>query len=420
MFARERIKKTINHEQPDKLPVDFGGFLGSGINVSIVYKLRQYFGLDKPKTPVKIIEPFQMLGEIKDDLREIIGIDTVPLLGSKNFFGFTNEDWKEWQLWDGTPVLVAGKFNTKAQEDGSIFMYAEGDMNFPPAAKMPFKGYYFDLIMRQEKIDDSNLKIEDNLEEFSIINDGELQYMKKQAYNLYEHTDYSIFASLVQSGFGDIALVSGPTLKNPKGIRDITEWYISLITRKEFIRKIFDRQCQIALENYRRIYKEVGNYIDVVFITGTDFGSQNSLFISKELYRDLFKPFHTKINSWIHNNTTWKTFIHSCGSVEPLISDFIEAGFDIFNPVQISAYRMDPVKLKRKYGKDITFWGGGVDTQKVLPFGTPDKVRKHTKKMIEIFFSDNSGYVFNTVHNIQANTPIENVVSMINVVRIYR
>ncbi|MCL4378664.1 MAG: methyltransferase [Actinobacteria bacterium] len=420
MIARERIRKAIDHEQPDKLPVDFGGMLGTGINASVVYKLRQYFGLDRPETPVKIIEPFQMLGEIKDDLREIIGIDTVPLLGSKNFFGFENDNWKEWQLWDGTPVLVAGKFNTKVQDDGSIFMYAQGDTNFPPAAKMPFKGYYFDLILRQEKIDDSNLKIEDNVEEFSIFPDDELNYIKKQALDLYKNTGYSIFASLVQSGFGDPALVPGPTLKNPKGLRDLAEWYMSLITRKEFVRKIFERQCEIAFENYKRIHEQVGELIDVVFITGTDFGSQNSLFISKELYRDLFKPFHIKINEWIHNNTAWKTFIHSCGSVEPLMKDFIEAGFDVFNPVQISAYDMDPAILKKKYGKDITFWGGGVDTQKVLPFGTPDEVRKHTKKMIDIFFNDSSGYIFNTVHNIQANTPIENVVSMINVIGEYR
>ena len=419
MISRERIRKTINHEQPDKLPVDFGGWLGTGINVSVIYQLRQKLGLDKPLTPVKVIEPLQMLGEIKDDLKEIIGIDVVSLLGSKNFFGFENNNWKEWNLWDGTPVLLPDKFNTKKEKDGSIFMYAGGDQSYPPTAKMPYRGFYFDLIMRQEKIDDANLNVEDNLEEFSIISVSELDYIRKQALNLYNNTDYSIFASLLQTSFGDAALVPGPTLKSPKGIRDLMEWYISLAARKEYVKKIFSKQCDIALENCKSINNKVGDLIDIVFVTGTDFGSQKSLFISEDLYKELFKPFHKKINDWIHANTNWKTFMHCCGAVEPLIKEFINAGFDILNPVQISAVGMEPDKLKERYGKHITFWGGGLDTQKTLPFGTPKQVREEVKKLIDIFFV-NGGYVFNTVHNIQANTPVENIISMFNVLKEYR
>ncbi|MHB8278566.1 MAG: uroporphyrinogen decarboxylase family protein [Candidatus Humimicrobiaceae bacterium] len=419
MNSRERIKKTLNHIQPDKLPVDFGGMLATGMNVSIIYKLRQEYGLDKPLTPVKVIEPFQMLGEISEDLKKIIGIDTVSLLGSKNFFGFENDNWKEWKLWDGTPVLVPEKFNTEKEKDGNVYMYAQGDKNYLPCAKMPEKGFYFDLIIRQEKIDDNNLKFEDNLEEFTIIDDEELENIKNKVEQLYNNTEYSIFASLVQSGFGDIALVPGPTLKNPKGIRDIAEWYMSLVSRKKYIKYVFEKQYKIALENYKRINDFAGNMIDVVFITGTDFGSQNSLFISKDLYKELFKPFHLKINNWIHENTGWKTFIHSCGAIEPLINEFIDAGFDILDPVQISAFGMDPYVLKKKYGKNISFWGGGVDTQKTLPFGTPKQVRDEVKKNIEIFISG-GGFVYSTVHNIQANIPIENIVAMIEVIRKYR
>lgn len=419
MNSRDRIKKTLNHIQPDILPVDFGGMLGTGINVSVIYKLRQEYGLDKPLTPVKVIEPFQMLGEIGEDLKKTIGIDTVSLLGSKNFFGFENNNWKEWKLWDGTPVLVPEKFNTEKEKDGNVYMYAQGDKNYLPCAKMPERGFYFDLIIRQKKIDDNNLNFEDNLEEFEIINDRELEYIKSKAEQFYNNTGYSIFASLVQSGFGDIALVPGPTLKNPKGIRDITEWYISLISRREYIKKVFEKQCEIALENYKRIYNFVGNMIDVVFITGTDFGSQNGLFFSKDLYIELFKPFHLRINNWIHENTDWKTFIHSCGSIEPLINEFIDAGFDVLNPVQISAAGMDPHNLKKNYGKHISFWGGGVDTQKTLPFGTSKQVRDEVKRNIEIF-SLGGGYVYNAVHNIQANTPIENIITMIKTINEYR
>ena len=419
MNPRERVKQAIMHKQPDKLPVDFGGMLGTGINVSIIYKLRQKLGMDTYGTPVKVIEPYQMLGEIGDDLKDYIGIDTAALLGSKNFFGFENTDWKEWKLWDGTPILVPGKFNTKEEKDGSNYMYAQGDTSYPPAAKMPYKGYYFDLIMRQEKINEEKLNLEGNLEEFTLIPDEELAYIKREAEFLYKNTDKSIVASLVLSGFGDIALVPGPTLKEPRGIRDITEWYISLVSRKEYIRKIFDYQCDKAIENYKKIFNTIGNVIDVVFVTGTDFATQNGLFISKDSYIELFKPFHLKVNNWIHENTDWASFVHSCGAVEPLIGEFINAGFDILNPVQISTKNMDPKKLKSDYGKYITFWGGGVDTQKTLPFGSPKEVREEVKYLIEIF-STYGGYVFNSVHNIQANTPIDNVIAMIEAIQEFR
>ncbi len=419
MNSRERIKAALAHRQPDKLPIDFGGTLVTGIHVSMVYKLRQYYGLDSPGTPVKVAEPFQMLGEIGEDLKKIIGIDTVDLQGSKNFFGFRNENWKEWKLWDGTPVLVPEKFNTKKEKDGSTYMYAQGDENYLPCAKMPEKGFYFDSIMRQEKIGDNNLNFEDNLEEFEIMSDEELKYVKNKAEQLYNNTEYSIVASLVQSGFGDIALVPGPTLKTPKGIRDITELYMSMFTRNQYIKKIFEKQSEIALENYKKIKKAIGDMIDVIYITGTDFGAQNGLFISKDLYREMFKPFHSKINNWIHENTEWKSFMHCCGSVYELIPDFIDAGFDILNPVQISAKDMEPEKLKKEFGKDIVFWGGGVNTQKTLPFATPEQVMDEVKSNIEIF-STNGGFVFSTVHNLQARNPIENVIAMLETVKKYR
>ena len=418
MNSRQRIKESISHKETDKLPIDFGGMLATGIHVSTVYKLRQALGIDKPGIPVKVIEPYQMLGEINDDLKKVLGVDTVALLGEGNFFGFKNSGWKEWDL-KGTPVLVPELFNTIRNEDGSIFMYPQGDKNSRPSGLMPKEGYYFDLVIRQEKINDDNLKVEDNLEEFKLISDKQLKNIKKTVSGLYSDTNYSIIASLVSSGFGDIALVPGPTLKNPKGIRDISEWYMSTVSRKEYIKKVFSGQLEIALENYRRIYNEVGNEIDIVFVSGTDFGAQDGLFISIDSYRDLYKPFHKKINDWIHENTTWHTFMHCCGSIYGVIPDFIEAGFDILNPVQISAKDMDPLKLKKSYGKHITFWGGGVNTQKTLPFGTPKQVKEEVKKLIDIF-SPGGGFVFNSIHNIQANIPIENIIALIEALEEYR
>lgn len=419
MNPRERIRSTLAHKQPDILPVDFGSSPTTGIHISVIYKLRQHYGLDKPDTPIKAIEPFQMLGEVADDLKEIIGIDVALFEGKGTFFGFGKENWKEWKLNDGTPVLVPELFNTERNEDGSLYQYAKGDKSFSPSAKMPVKGFFFDSIIRQKKIEEDKLNPKDNLEEFSLFSDEDLDYLKIEAEKLYNNTQYAIMGIIGSSGFGDIAFVPGSMLENPKGIRDIEEWYISTFTRKDYVKKVFEGQLEIALENYRRVNNVAGDMIDIVYVSGTDFGMQQGLFISKETYRELYKPFHKKVNDWIHKNTKWKCFIHTCGAISELIPDLIEAGFDILNPVQISAKGMDPVKLKKEFGKEITFWGGGVDTQKILPLETPEEVREQIKKNIEIF-SHGGGFVFNTVHNIQANVPIENILAMIEVIQGYR
>lgn len=418
MKSRERVEKALNHEETDRIPVDFGATGVTGISASVVYKLREYYGL-KNTSPVKVVEPYQILGEIANDLKEKLGIDCIGLWGNENLFGFENKDWKEWKLFDSTPVLVPGLFNIKVEDDGSMLQYPEGDINVPPSARLPKGGYYFDAIIRQQPIDDNKLNVDDNLEEFKILSDEELNYFEKESDYLFNNTDFAIVGSFGGTSFGDIALVPGTFLKHPKGIRDIEEWYIYIVKRKEFIYEIFDKQCEIALKNFELIYQAVSDKISVAYITGTDYGTQRSPFISIETYRQLFKPFHKRVNEWVHKKTKWKTFIHSCGAIEPLISEFIDAGFDILNPVQVSANGMDPVLLKEKYGKDIVFWGGGVDTQRTLPFGTPEEVKNEVGQRLKIF-SKGGGYIFNTIHNIQAKTPVDNVVSMINTVKNFK
>ncbi|MFQ6067041.1 MAG: uroporphyrinogen decarboxylase family protein [bacterium] len=416
MNSGERVKLTLDHREPDRIPVDLGGSVVTGMHVSNVYRLRQALKLDRPGTPVKVIEPYQMLGEIGPDLMDALRIDVVGLGSAKTLFGFKNEGWKMWTTFDGTPVLVPEGFNTDPEPNGDILMYPEGDKSAPPSGRMPKDGWYFDAIIRQPPIDDNKLNVEDNLEEFGPISDEELEHFKEKAQRLYAETDKAIFANFGGTGFGDIALVPAPWLKHPKGIRDVEEWYISTQTRREYVYKVFERQCDIALRNLERIYQTVGNKVTVVFVTGTDFGMQTGSFISPQVYRDLYQPFHKRINDWIHEHTKWRTFIHSCGSVRALIEDFITAGFDILNPVQCSASHMDPSGLKGEFGDRISFWGGGVDTQHTLPFGTPDEVRREVSKRIRIF-GPGGGFVFNAIHNIQARTPVENVLAMFETVR---
>lgn len=416
MNSRERVKMALEHKESDRVPVDLGGSLVTGMHVTTVYRLRQALGLDKPGTPVKVIDPFQMLGEIAPDLMDKLGIDVICLGRSTNLFGFKNDGWKPWKTFDGTPVLVGKGFNTKPEPNGDIMMYPEGDRSVPPSGRMPKDGWYFDAIARQQPIDDNNLNIEDNLEEFSPVPDEELEYLRKETERLYNETDKAIFANFGGTAFGDIALVPAPWLKNPKGIRGIEEWYMSTVSRRDYVYEVFEKQCERAIKNLGKIYKVVGDKVTSVFITGTDFGMQSGPFISPQAYRDLFKPFHRQVNDWIHKNTKWKTFIHSCGSVRVYIKDFIDAGFDILNPVQLSAANMDAKELKKEFGDKLTFWGGGVDTQKTLPFGKPEDVRKEVRERLEIF-KPGGGFVFNPIHNVQAQVPVENLLSMFETIK---
>ncbi len=416
LTSRQRVNYALNHQEADRVPVDLGASPVTGMQVDTVYKLRQALGLDAPGTPVKVVEPYQMLGEIQTDLMDALGIDVIGLRRPATMFGFKNEGWKPWTTFAGTPVLVPEGFNTDPDENGDILMYPEGDQSVPPSGRMPKGGFYFDSVRRQLPLDDDDLKLEDNVEDFVVISDEDLVYLEREAASIWTTTDKAVMASFGGTGFGDIAQVPGPWLKHPKGIRDVEEWYVSTVARRDFVYRIFERQCEVGINNLEKIHKVVGERINVVMLSGTDFGQQNGPFISPKTYRELYQPFNKAVNDWVHKNTTWKTFIHSCGSVRALLPDFIAAGFDVLNPVQCSASCMAPEELKQEFGDRVAFWGGGVDTQKTLPFGTVEDVRNEVRSRLKIF-GKSGGYVFNTIHNVQSRVPIENVLAMYETVR---
>jgi len=411
--SKQNFIETINHRQPEKVVVDLGSTHVTGIHSLIVAKLRDYYGLEKK--PVKIIEPYQMLGEIDPDLIKEMNIDVIGLFGPKNMFSISNENWKLHKTLWGQEVLFPANFNYTFNINGDILMYPEGDTSLSPSAMMPKSGYFFDAIERQGPIDEKKLKIEDNLEEFGYVTASDLVYWKTQV-DLLKRSDKAVIASIGGTALGDIALVPGIGLRDPKGIRGVAEWYMSTLTREQFIRELYDKQTDIAIENLKKIFAVIKNNIDAIVICGTDFGTQNSTFCSPETYNHLWLPYYKKVNNWIHETTTWKTFKHSCGAVESFIPLFIESGFDIINPVQINASGMDSKLLKEKYGESIVFWGGGVDTQGVFAFGKPKEVKDQVKRQCEIL-NMKGGFVFNTVHNIQANVPFENVVAMLDALK---
>ncbi|MCX6572169.1 MAG: methyltransferase [Candidatus Aminicenantes bacterium] len=413
MTSRERLEATLNHRSPDRIPVDFNGTAVTGMHVKCVIGLREHYGL--AKRLVKVHEPYQMLGWIDEDLEAALGLDVEGVYGPETMFGFRNENWKPWRMDDGTEVLVSENFRVTRDANGDTLIYPKGDLTAPPSGRLPKNGFFFDTIVRQGPIDEAKLDPEDNLEEFGPVSDAALDHFDAESRRAAA-TGRGVIASFGGTALGDIALVPAPFLTHPKGIRDVEEWYVSTLTRRPFIHKIFERQTEIALGNLEKIHARVGDRVQAAFLCGTDFGTQQSTFCSVAAFRELYMPYYKRINDWVHRHTAWKTFKHSCGAVQTLIPAFIESGFDILNPVQVSAAGMDARNLKEKFGRDIVFWGGGVDTQKTLAFGTPEEVRAEVLERCEVFGRD-GGFVFNSVHNIQANVPVRNVAAMFEAVR---
>ncbi|HET6450525.1 MAG TPA: uroporphyrinogen decarboxylase family protein [Spirochaetia bacterium] len=410
MTSRERLRKAIRHQPTDRPPLDLGSTLVTGIQAGAYARLKQALGIHTG--PVRVYDPFQMLAEVEEPVKRLLGIDTVGIQLPTTMFGYRNEGWKPFTMFDGTVVEMSAHFQFDEQPDGSIVQYPRGDRTAPPSGRMPRGGYYFDAIVRQEPIVEESLDPKEWVEQtYALYTDEELRFIEETSRRWYEGSDYGLVGNFWGAGFGDIATVPGPGIPHPRGIRDPEEWYVSTLTRREYVREIFHLQLELQMKNLKLYREAAGDRIDVVVMSGTDFGSQNGPFISPDAYRDLFKPLHAEMNAWVHEHTEWKTFYHTCGSVVAFLDDFAEAGIDILNPVQVSAAGMAPEGLKQRYGDRFVFWGGAVDAQHTLAFGTPDQVRAEAVRNRRTF-GTGGGFVYTNVHNIQATVPTENMLAL--------
>ncbi|UWP60092.1 uroporphyrinogen decarboxylase family protein [Ruminococcus gauvreauii] len=415
MTSKERVLASLNHKQPDKIPIDFGGHVCSMMNATCVAALREYYGLEK--RPVRIWDVSTMTGEIEKDLQDALGVDCEPFPTYDLCFGLKNtERWKSWK-YRGTEVLVPENFEVTDDGKGGYYIYPEGDTSVPPSGHLPAGGYYFDDIVRQKDLEEDSMNYEDNLEEYGPISDTSLEFLRLQADNLKD-SEKAVVMVPGGSALGDAANIPGNSLKDPKGIRSIPDWFAAPLLYPDYVHNVYSHQVDRMIDNWTKIYDIVGETVDVAYICGADFGTQISQMCSMEVFDEFYLPYYKRINDWVHKHTGWKTLKHTCGAVYPFIPKLIEAGFDAVNPVQCSAKGMDPRRLKKEFGNEITFWGGGVDTQKILPFGTPEQIREQVLERCEIF-GEGGGFIFNSIHIVQCNTPVENIVAMINAVHEY-
>ena len=414
MTSRARLLLTLNHREPDRVPVDLGSTSVSGIMVGPYAELRRALGVNGSLPHVSDL--LQMLGEVEIPVLEKLGCDVIGVAPVTRTFGIAYQDWKPWRMFDGTEVAVPGQFHYRVDDNGDLLLSPGGEVTKTPSGRMPKNGYYFDLLPRQQPLDWDHLNPAEFAEQFKRIRDEELTHLQTTADYLYRNTDFALLGGFGERGLGNLPLVLAPEVNQPKGIRSFDDWLVAHITHPEYIKEINAIHAARIIENLELLRQAVGDKIVAVYLSGTDFGTQRGEFASPCVYRELYQPYHRQINDWVHAHTAWKTFFHSCGSVYRLIPEFIAAGVDILNPVQCSAANMEAERLKREFGNRLVFWGGGVDTQRTLPFGTPEEVRKEVSERIRTF-APGGGYVFNTVHNIQANTPMENTLAMYETVR---
>lgn len=414
---RERLIDTLNHRDPGQVVVDLGSTSITGINVNAAQSLRRGLGLED--RILTMDEPLQLLSKVDEDLMRAVDAGIVGISNGYTIFGYQNRDWKEWTLHNGLKMMVSEEFRTTGDDKGNTYIFAKGDTRFPPAGVMPNNGFYFDNITRSDATADDVISARDDFQsDFSLLTDEQLRFIEDAVDEVYENTEYGMIYNGAICGIGDFALVPGPHVSEPKGIRNLEEFMMAHILAPEYIHDLFEMQLEYAIQNAALLKEAVGNKIQAIYVCGTDFGLQRGPYMSIDSFREFYKPIFTRINDWIHKNTEWKTFYHSCGSIVSFLQDFYECGVDILNPVQTSAYEMDPQMLKEKWGDKFVFWGGGINSQKTLPFGTPEECYDETMENLKIF-APGGGYVFNTIHNIQGPTPAENMVAMYQAVKDY-
>ena len=392
MNHRERVLKTINHEEPDRVPIDIGGMRSTGIH-SIAYReLRKYLGYNYDS--IKLYDVFQQLGLIDRDILEHFNADVAPVNRLEPAFGIKIDRWKEGELIDGSNALVPAEFEPE-KEDG---VYKIKDDNGRTIAQRSEGSLYYDQAGVYHPLADINTKEEIDQEySWKKISQEEQKFLASQAEELREKTDYAIMAD-----FGGSIYEQGQLLRGYK------QWYLDVAGNKDFVKYLLDKMVENYLANLETFIGVLGDNVDIVVFGGDDLGMQDGPQISPDTYREIFLPRHKKMWDYVHDKTDWKVFLHSCGSIYQLLPHLIEAGVDIVNPVHINAKGMKPRKLKEEFGDEIVFWGGGCDTQQVLPNGTVQDVKGEVKKNIEIF-STGGGFVFTPVHNVQPDVPPENM-----------
>ena len=410
MTGRERVLASIGHREPDRLPRDLGATPSSGISAIAYNRLVKHAGL--PCGPAKIYDVVQQVVQPDEAVLDRYRIDAVDV---GRTFNETDAHWKEFPLADGSVGLIPAWFAPRPGPEGSWEAYKNGRR----IARMPAGATFFD---------GTYVPYPDEIPEDLGDLDEQMGYVLWSAlvHSPWDHAGEADFwpelrrraLELRRTSDRAIVIVCGCNLFEwGTFLRGIDNFLCDLLLDEEGVERLLDALLERHLKTLETVCRYVGDVCDVLRF-GDDLGMDSGPFMQPEIYRRLFKPRHARLTEYVHKHSGMKTFLHSCGSLYRLLPDLIEAGYDVLNPVQFTARDMDAARLKREFGKDVTFWGGGCDTRRILNRGTPGEVRDHVRRQIETL-APGGGFVFNTVHNIMPDCPPENVEMMFRTVDEY-
>ena len=409
MTSRERLLASLNHQSPDKIPIDFSGHRSSGLAALAYPRLREY--LELPPKPIRVYDLVQQLAIVDEDILDRFVVDTIEM--GRGFLR-EDKDWKEWVLPDGTPCQIPYYINLERRGDDWAVLTDQGiELGIQKKRWLYFEQTYFPLMERGIR-DDDFADLEDILNNTiwtGAVSPGAhlplegpgREEMIRGARSLRESTDRAI-----------IGLFGGNMFEVPQMLYRMDNYLMALSLYPEAVLRLSERLCEIYLKSLEKWLGAVGPFIDIILF-GDDLGGQNGPLISLEMYRRYFKPYHQKLWSRAKELADVKVLLHCCGGVRELLPDLIDAGLDAINPVQFNCTGMDTGGLKTNFGKDLTFWGGGCDTRDILPNASPELVREHVHEQIATL-SPGGGFVFQQVHNILADVPAENIVAMFDAV----
>lgn len=390
MNSRERVLKAINHQEPDRVPIDLGGTRQSGIAATTYHALKEKLDI---RTPTRVFDVYQMIAEVERPVMERFGADVVGLNRPAVAFGIRNENWKPWRFPGGPVVEVPGGFDPIVEPDGTILLKDDAGQLI---AKMPTGSPYLDRLTEYP----GAAHVDVETFEPPLLTQKECDHLHAAAEAYRQNTDYAVVAAM------------GPPyeLFFGLGTGNFEAWMMTLATEPDYVTALYEKLTDAWLENLRRFTAAVGDRVDILQFND-DLGTQDAPFLSVRMFRELVMPHYKRGLDWVHETTEMKVFMHNDGAIFNLIPSLIEMGVDILNPVQTTAKGMDPVKLKAEFGDRLVFWGAACDCQGTLAFGTAEEVAKEVEESIRVL-APGGGLVLAGVHNIQAGVPPENVIAL--------
>jgi uroporphyrinogen decarboxylase len=410
MDSRKRIILSMEHRQPDRVPIDFSGHRSSGISAIAYSKLRQFIGL--PEKPIRVYDVIQQLAIVDEDVLDLFHVDTIEL--GRGFL-LNDSDWKDWVLPDGTPCQIPYYIHVEKRDSHWFLLSDNGtEMGVQKQGCLYFEQTYYpleDSDFASDSFDDLEKHFETCMWTSAVhpgahlpLTPAGLSEMAEKAQALRASTSRAI-----------VGLFGGSIFEVPQYLYRNENYLTYMALYPDAVHRLSEKLTGIYLNNLEKWLGAVGPYIDIILFGGEDLGGQNGPLFSPLMYREFYKPYHAKLWRRAKELADVKVQLHCCGGIRPILGDLIEAGIDAFNPVQITSDGMDALELKNQFGHEVTFWGGGCDTRDILGNATPDQVKEHVNQQLQILYRD-GGFVFQQVHNIMADVPPENIVAMFRAV----